>query len=166
MIEEDEIVFDIEYLYSQLDLLGKEEEGLSYWLALMDIYQEAGRFNECQQLLRFIKSVRLSPGAIAQVHHAAGDLYRQQGRWEEVNVAYKRALSIYHEIDQPASQAGVLNDYALALQEQRRYQEADDCYHDALVLYESQGDSASQGHVYANLGSMAYEKGHWRETAK
>ncbi len=162
----DDLIFDLEYLYTQFELLGEEEMGIAYWLALMDAYQETGQFHACQRLLRFIKGIPLSAEAIGHVYHATGDLSRQQGLWDEVDTAYRQAISIFQNNKRPEKEAGALNDYALALQEQQRYAEASQRYQEALVLYESLQDVAGQGQAHSNLGSMAYERGHWRDAAE
>ena len=158
----DDLTFDLEYLYNLFELHRNEKEGITHWLALMYFMQGEWRLDACQRLLRFIKGIQLSPEAIGEVYRVAGSLYQQQGKWDALDTAYKHAIAIFHETNQPIEEANALNNYALALQEQQLYKQATEQYQQALALYGTL-DTIAQGQVNANLGGMAYERGHWHE---
>ncbi|MCA9997513.1 MAG: tetratricopeptide repeat protein [Anaerolineales bacterium] len=146
-------------------LLDDEEAGLAEWLDLLEECQAAWQFADCQQLIRFIKGMPLSPLAVGYVQQATADLYRQQGEWAAASTTYQRARRTFQELDQPLDEAAVCNNFALALQEQRNYPQATRHYQEALRLYKEEEATASIAHVLANLGNIAYEQGHWQQAA-
>ena len=52
--------YAVEYLRSCFELLDDEEQGMTHWLALMDICTEEWRFEDGQMLVRLIKGIGLS----------------------------------------------------------------------------------------------------------
>lgn len=156
--------YAVEYLRSCFELLDDEEQGMTHWLALMDICTEEWRFEDGQMLVRLIKGIGLSVYARGQVSLALADLYRRQQAWATAAVYYQRALDVFRTLDKRADEAMALNSLALALQDQRDYSEAASLYQEAETIYRALHDHEGMGHVLSNLGSVADEQGDW-ETA-
>jgi len=158
--------YALEYLRGYFELLEDEDEGIAHWLALMDLSIEEWRFDDSQMLLRLIKGFNLSPYAVGQVHQAAGDLCRWQRAWEEAALSYQQALESFRRLEKRADEAMVLNNMALALQEQGCYEEAISCYDEAAAIYRQLDDLEGLGQVLSNLGSVADAQGDWRNAIR
>lgn len=154
--------YTIEYLRALFDLIGDDMEGMAYWVMFMSISIEEARFDECQQLIRFIKGQALSPPATGHVHLAVGDMHHQRQDWEAALRSYQQALAVFREHGSQEDEAIALNNMALALQSQSRYQEAREQHDLAATIYHALGNLKGLGRALSNAGSAAFEGGDWR----
>lgn len=102
----------------------------------------------------------------AKTLQSLSDLYRQEGKYVEAEMFYKRALSIIEKILGPADPAlaTTLNGLGALYAEERRYSDATSIYERAIYVLEKAqlGDSVDMAYLVNNLANVYHDTGDLR----
>lgn len=118
-----------------------------------------------QETMQLFEEIGESGGPVADVLNSLGGIWRREGRFEEAEQAYRRALDIYAVVwgEETPYWSITLNNLALTLRRARRYDEAETAYRRVLEVDEKlAGDRESTPSLCTttmNLGGLLADVG-------
>jgi tetratricopeptide (TPR) repeat protein len=95
--------------------------------------------------------------------NSLGDVYKQQGRWEEAERVFQRALKIFSDVNNRASEGAVLISLGDLYWQQNRFAEAEDVLGRSLEICRQENLRAYEGRTYINLGIIKELQGQLAE---
>jgi tetratricopeptide (TPR) repeat protein len=116
----------------------------------------------CEQVLKIAE--RLSNRHFeAHALSLMGDIYKQQGRWEEAEQAYQQGLKIFREVDSRTNEVASLISLGDLYRQQKRFDEAKDVLHQSLKICCEENFRTNEGRAYINLGVVSELQGKFAE---
>jgi tetratricopeptide (TPR) repeat protein len=110
------------------------------------------------QRLKIFQEMKDDPEArevIAWIYHDVGNVYREQGRYEDALKLYLQSLDIWHEIGESAFRVGWLNyDIGQIYRDQGKYQEALQRFEYALQTFDKVKYIYGVAHAKTELGRV------------
>ena len=92
-----------------------------------------------------------------------GDVYSQQGRWEEAIVCYNNALEIFRKLRHPHGEANALMSLGNVYSDIGRWEEAIANHKKALGIFRKLGDYHGEAKTLMGLGNVYFQQGRWEE---
>jgi len=92
-----------------------------------------------------------------------GNVYLQQGRWEEAIANYEKALETFRALGDRHGEAQTLTNLGIVYRLQGRWEEAIACYEKDLEICRALGDRQGEGTTLTNLGNVYQLQGRWEE---
>jgi len=159
--------YELEYVRQALE--AHVQAGLQVWLDRFVFALDRSWFSLCEQLLieaRRSKAFIDSEQGAAIVAHNEGLLRVRQGRLDEAEVRYQRALSLYQELNDRYNVAQILNNLGELHRLRDHYDEAIRYYTTGQRVHEELGNSKGLAQVHNNLGLAYQSKGDWANAEK
>ena len=122
-----------------------------------------------QQSLDIYRQLRDSHGE-TQTLSSLGNLFRDQGKWEEAIAHYKKSLETFQQLRDSLGKAQTLNNLGIVYYKQGKCDKAIACYEKSLETFRQLGDRHGVGQtlmnsalVYKRLHHIAHAQILWRE---
>ncbi len=103
---------------------------------------------------------------MASVYHQLGVVATEQGRYDEAESYYRRALDSFLATGDERSVASVYHQLGVVAAEQRRYDEAERFYRMALRLSADMKDAAGEARTMSQLGALLTLSGRTLEAVR
>jgi len=100
---------------------------------------------------------------VAQTLHNLGNVYYQQGKWQEAIAAYEQSLQTKRELGNVHGVALTLGNLGNVYSNQGKWQEAIATYEQSLQTKRELGDVHGVAQTLNNLGSVYFQQGQWQE---
>ena len=155
---------EFEYLLNYISLMldaKDEESALGNWLSAMDEALEKAEFSQAQQLLRTIRTFKLSALGSAEVELARANWHERRDENEEAVNFYQKAIKTFRRAGNYNSEALASNSLGLLYQKISQNVQAVIHFRVAAKLYRRMGDHKSLGEVLSNIGSVADAQKDW-----
>ncbi len=141
------------------------DDALDYYQAALHLYADIRARGAKAQVYRAMeRAARLAKAHEAQLAAAQGDAHLDAGEWALAEQAYRDAMTLYEEAEDPALRAQAQNQLGVALEAQMRWDEAMENYRAALAELEQLNIPEAQVSVWANLGDTERQRERWAES--
>ena len=107
--------------------------------------------HHCKQALKIAERLgdRLSEGYSL---NSIGNIYKQQGRWEEAERAFQHALKLFRDLGHRSNEVASLINLGDLYWQQQRFAEAENVLRQSLEICREENLRANEGRAYINLG--------------